>query len=195
MRTTARAAAVLLASTIVVGGTAATAHAQATTVKDKASDVVTYTSGSEDGTVLGYRDSIASGADIRSLKVNHGKKSVTLTVKFAELGPDTTISALFRVNGKKQPSLVLVSPSPGKADVYNRKGKKVCSARVTTRTGTKGFVKAVVKRSCLKNPKKIRVAADATAAVSSGGTFSVHYDVVSKNSVRTPTWTKTLKAS
>lgn len=195
MRTTARTAAVLLTTSLVIGGTAATAHAQATTVKDKTSDVVTYSDADQDGTLLSYSDSVASGADVRSLKVDHSKKSVTLTYKFAELGPDTTISAAFRVNGKKRPAFGLIGTSLRKAAVYNLKGKKVCSARVTAKTGTKGSVKVVVKRSCLKNPKKIQVAADASALDSSADTYSVHYDAVSKNSVRTATWTKSLKSS
>lgn len=194
MRTTTRAAAVLLTTTIVVGGTAATAHAQATTVKDKASDVLTYSDG-DNGTLLGYADSVASGADVRSLKVNHGKKSVTFTYKFAELGPDTTISAAIRLPGKKRPSYGLIGTSPHKVAVYNLKAEKQCSARVTSRTGAKGWVKVVVKRSCLKNPEKIQVAADASVNLSTtDDTYAFHYDAVSKKNIRTPTWTKFLKA-
>jgi hypothetical protein len=195
MHLIARAATTLVTTALVVGGTAAAANAQATTIRDKVSDVVTYSDTNQNGTVLGYTDSVATGADIRSLKVKHSTKSVTIALAFAELGPDTSMSAVFRLNGKKQPSLGLVSTGKRSADVFNLKGKKVCSAKLTTTTGTKGSIKAVVKRSCLKNPKKIKVGADATAFTQSGDTFTVHQDVVSTSSVRSFGYTKWLKAS
>jgi len=194
MRTCARAAAVLLTTTIVVGGTAATASAQSTTVKDRATDVLTYSDDDQDGTRLGYSASVASGADVRSLKVNHGKKSVTLTYTFAELGADTTISAAIRLKGKKRPAFGLIGTSLRTVGVYSLKGKKVCSARVSAKTGTKGWVKVVVKRSCLKNPTTFQVAANVQADVSTDDTYAFNYDAVSKKNIRTPSWTRFLRA-
>ena len=63
MRIIGRTAATLLTTTIVLGASATAATAQATTIKDKASDVVTYSDTNTDGSVLSYADSVASGAD------------------------------------------------------------------------------------------------------------------------------------
>lgn len=193
MRTSTRAAAALLTTTIVIAGTAATANAEAVTIKDRATDVLTYSDGDQ-GTRLGYSDSVASGADIRSLKVNYSKKSLTLRFTFAELGPDTTISGAIRLRGKKRPAFGLIGTSPHTVGVYTLKGKKACSARVSSRTGTKGWVKVVVKRSCLKNPQEIQVAANSEANVSTADSYAFNYDAVSKSNIRNPTWTRFLSA-
>lgn len=200
MRTLPRIAATAVATTALLMSTGATAHAQAVTVKDKSSDVVAYTSDDTDtGTVLGYQDSLDSGADVRSMKVKHTKKSISITLKAAELDRGAGITVMFKVPGKSQPQWILASMSRTKAVVFNANDtampEKVCNVPLTVKTGTKGSIKAVVKRSCLKSPKKIKVAAVMSTVEITGDTTSYKADVVSATSVRTPTFTKWLKAS
>jgi hypothetical protein len=194
MRIIGRTAATLLTTTIVLGASATAANAQATTIKDTASDVVTYseTSG-ENGTVLGYADSVDSGIDVRSLKVKHTKKSVTFTVKFARLSSNTGVSVAIRPNGKSEPDRVFFNTGRSSGEVYDMSDKTRCTVPVSTKLGKGGSIKATIKRSCLGNPKKIKISAAAVSVDPATG--ATVYDAVSKSSVRTPSETKWLKAS
>jgi hypothetical protein len=193
MRTTARVAAALMTTTIVVGGTATSAFAQATTVKDKSSDVISFIDDNDqNGVVLGYADSVASGADLRSLKVDHRKKDVKITLKFADLKKGTFVSVAFRPDNKKQPNRVLVNTGSKSGEVYDMKNKATCAVPLTTKLGRSGYIKATIKRSCLGSPKKIRVTAAALSYAANGG---VVVDSLSTGSPRGTTYTKALKAS
>ena len=193
MRIIGRTAATLLTTTIVLGASATAANAQATTIKDKASDVVTYSDTNTDGSVLSYADSVASGADVRSLKVKHTKKSLTFTVTFAQLSSDTGLSVAIRPHGKSEPNRVFFNTGRSSGEVYDMSDKTRCTVPVTTKLGKSGSIKATIKRSCLGNPKKIKVSA---AAISfDQATGATLFDAVSTSSVRTPSETKWLKAS
>jgi hypothetical protein len=196
MRTAHRVAAAVLTTTALIGATSAAAHAQSTTIKDKASDVVSYTDdGPETGVVLGYADSLASGVDVRSMRAKHTKKSVSINVKFASLASGASVAVPIRVNGKVLPQYFLISTSKTKGEILNNKLKKKCSVPLTTKLGKSGSVNAVIKRSCLDEPKKIKVSVSASAFTIDGESFSAHEDLLSPTAVRTPTWTKWLKAS
>lgn len=193
MRTSARVAATLLTTTIVVGGTATSAFAQAATVKDKSADVISYADEKdEQGTVLGYSDSVASGADIRSLKVDHGKKKVTVTLKFSNLKSTTTASIVFRPDNKRQPNRVLVNTGRKSGEVYDLKYKARCAVPLKTKLGKGGYVKATIKRSCLGTPKKLKVTASSYIFTANGGGV---IDSLSKGDPRGSSFTKSLKAS
>lgn len=196
MRTPHRIAAAVLTTSVIVAGTTAAAQAESTTLKDKSSDVVSLAGfDDEQGTQLGYADSVASGVDLRSMKVKHSKKSVTITLRFSELKSDTMVSAMFRLDGKSQPQRDLTSTSRKRAVITDNKGKKRCSVPLTTTTGTGGSVRAVIKRSCLGDPKKIKVAAAAYVFDVKQDDFSARVDVLSPTNIRTETYTKWLKAS
>lgn len=197
MNTFNRIAATAVASTALLMSTGVAAHAQSVTVKDKSSDVVVISSddANADGTVLGYQDSLDSGADVRSLKVKHTKKSISITVKLAQLDPEAVLSVGFKVPGKSEPQWTLARTGRTKAEVYDVKEKKACNAPLTVKDGAKGSFKATIKRSCLKDPKKIKVAAAVSTVELGDNSISFKHDAVSASSVRTPTYTKWLKAS
>lgn len=198
MNTIHRIAATAVTTAAVLMSTGVAAHAQSATIKDKASDVVAFSSEDtdENGTLLDYQGSLDSGADIRSMKVKHTKKSVSVTLKFAELDRDPTITVAFKIPGKSQPQRFLMNvTSRAKADVYDAKDKRICRVPLTIKPGAQGSVKAVVKRSCLGTPKKIKVAAVAATVQVDGTSYVVKQDAVSATNVRTPSWTKWLKAS
>jgi hypothetical protein len=194
MRLIGRTATALLTTAIVLGGTATAATAQSTTIKDKTSDVVTYADDNDmNGTALGYADSVASGADVRSIRVSHSKKSVTVTMKFARLKSDTTLSLAFRPSGKSRPNRVFTTTGRKSGVVYDLKNEARCTAPVSTKLGKGGSVRVTIKRSCLGTPKRLKVSAAAVRFDATTG--AVTYDVVSKSSVRSPSYTKWLKAS
>jgi hypothetical protein len=193
MRTSARVAATLLTTALAVAGTATAASAQTGTVKDKPSDVVSYADmNDQQGTLLGYADGVASGADIRSLTVDHGTKKVTVTLKFADLKNTTAVSVGFRPDNKRQPSRVLVNTGRKSGEVYTTSGRTRCAVPLKTKLGRGGYVKATIKRSCLGSPKKLKVTALAVRYSETGG---AQVDSLSKSDPRGTTYTKSLKAS
>jgi hypothetical protein len=196
MRTLARFATALVTTTIVVGATATTAHAQTTTVKDKASDVLSFTDQSTDtrGTQLGYRESVASGVDLRSLRAKHTKKSVAIRVKFADLGTETLPIIGLRLDDDSEPSRFVVVSASGEADVINAHGTKRCTVPLTAQLGASGYLNVVVKRSCLAAPKRVKVSVFAAREGFQGHNTPYMADTVSPDSVRGDGWTTWLKA-
>ncbi|MCL8250319.1 MULTISPECIES: hypothetical protein [Aeromicrobium] len=194
-----RAVTRLVASTAVAAGlvlsAGATAHADVTNVKDKASDVGFVPDVSGDAyDVLGYQASIDSGVDLRGMRVNHGDKTVTLRLKFAQLGPDTNISMQFRSNGRREVTHYLFSVSKRRAIVLDPEASDTCSVPLKTRTGRKGVLSATIKRSCLGNPERIKVSGGAFAGDLASEHGSVHADPISNTKVQGPSWTKWLKS-
>jgi hypothetical protein len=193
MRTSARVAATLLTTALAVAGTATAASAQTGTVKDKPSDVVSYADmNDQQGTQLSYSDSVASGADLRSLTVDHSTKKVVVTLKFADLKSTTSVFVDFRPNNKRQPDRVLVNTGLKSGEVYTAKGKVRCAVPLKTKLGRGGYVTATIKRSCLGTPKKVKVTATAVRYTDNGGAL---VDSLSKGDPRGTTYTKSLKAS
>ncbi len=133
MRLLPRLAGTAIASTALLLSTGMAAHAQSETVKDKTSDVVAYTSEDtdENGALLSYQDSLDSGIDIRSMRVKHTKKSFSVSLAFAELTRDPSITIAFRIPGKSEPQWFLNSSSRTKGHIYDAKEKKVCSVKLT----------------------------------------------------------------
>jgi Flp pilus assembly secretin CpaC len=201
MRTTARVAAALLSTTIVVGGTATTAFAQSSTVKDRASDVVSSDltlvgeEVQEQESVLSYRSSIASGVDLRSMRVSHGEKTVTVTLRFAELRRDAIAVVAFRLDGDAEPERILTNTSRRWGRVSDVDDKKKCTVPIQTKTGPKGTIRATIKRSCLGDPKRLKATAVSVALKDSDDSLSIRQDVLSTKNVKTPTWSKWLSPS
>lgn len=197
MRTSARVAATLLTTALAVAGTATAASAHTDTVKDKASDVLSFADQTTDekGTQLGYADSVASGVDLRSMRVKHTKKSVAIKVTFSNLARATTVYASVRVDGKSRPSRIVVNTGENKGKVFNARFDKRCTVPVTHKYGRGGSVSFVVKRSCLGDPQRVKVAASAFDEGFGTDNGAVKTDAVSPNNVRNVSYTSWLKAS
>jgi hypothetical protein len=197
MRTSARVAATLLTTALAVAGTATAASADTDTVKDKASDVLSFADQTtdENGTQLGYADSVASGVDLRSMRVKHTKKSVAIKIRFSNLGRATTVYASVRVDGKSRPSRIVVNTGENKGKVFNARFDKRCTVPVTHKYGRGGSVSFVVKRSCLGDPQRVKVTASAFDEGFATDNGPVKTDAVSPNNVRGSAYTSWLKAS
>jgi hypothetical protein len=197
MRTSARVAATLLTTALAVAGTAAAASADTDTVKDKASDVLSFADQTtdENGTQLGYADSVASGVDLRSMRVKHTKQSVAIKATFSNLAKTTIITASVRVDGKAKPSRLVFNTGRKKATVINARDEERCTVPVTHKYGRGGSVNFVVKRSCLGDPRRVKVAVSAIDAGIATDNGSFKADAVSPKNVRGSSYTSWLKAS
>jgi hypothetical protein len=197
MRLIGRTATALLTTAIVLGGTATASTAQSTTIKDKTSDVLTYADQTTDkrGVQLGYSESVASGTDLRSMRVKHTKKSVSVKITFSELAADTTVYVSLRLNGRSRLTHVLANTYDDTGVIINAQGRKQCSVPLKTHVGTGGSINAVIKRSCLGDPKKIKAAAFTVDQGFFGDNTPYTGDVLSSRGVRDEQWTKWLKAS
>jgi hypothetical protein len=195
MRLIPRIAAAMLTTTIVVGGTTTAGHAQSTTLKDKSSDVINYASMKDEvGVVLGYAESVASGVDLRSMRVKHTAKSVKVDIRLSHLKNDTTVFVSFRLDGSKKDSHFLYNTWEDRGQVVNARGQRKCKVPLTTKTGKNGSVSAVIKRSCLGDPKKLQASAGAMSPGAFETDVPILADPLSPSAVRTPTYTKWLKA-
>lgn len=207
MRTTTRAAAAVLTTAVVVAGTATSASAQSTTIKDRATDVVSTSLSLTDdvdldlddkGTPLTYAESLASGVDIRSMRVSHGKQTVGLTLRFSNLGRGAQTIVAFRLDGRSQPERVLVSTSSRSARILKDDGKadKDCRVPLTTKTGRNGYIRAVIDRSCLDDTRRIKVSsASVSITMPTEDSLVIVQDVISPKNLRVPSWTKWLRSS
>lgn len=202
-RTIVRLAATSATAAIMLASAGVAAHADSTVVKDRASDVLSSKlTLNEDETdivqtdsVLDYRRSIASGVDLRSMRVNHGKKTVSVTLKFAELRRDAVAVVAFRLDGKAEPERLFMNTAKRSGTVSNEKGKKQCKVPVTTRTGPKGFIRTVIDRSCLDDPTRLKATTVSISLKASDDSLTINQDVLSPKNVKTLRWTKWLKAS
>lgn len=191
-----RPAATAVAATALLLSAGATAHAQSETIKDKSSDVIRYADiDDEVGTVLNYSDSVASGVDLRSMRVKHTKKSVSVNLKLSHLSDDTSVVVMFRLNGAAEPSRMLVSALGTTGFVMTPGGNVRCHVPLKTRTGKSGSINAVIKRSCLGNPKKLKATVGSATSEIIVDDAPYSGDILSPTAVRTVTWTKWLKAS
>lgn len=192
MRTSARVVTTLLTTAIVVAGTATAASAQTTTTTDRTGGVISYADEQdEQGTQLSRADGAPTGVDIRSLKLDHGKKNVVVTLRVNGLRRDTDVQIAFRPDSKKQPNRILVNTGRTSGRVYNLNLDVRCKAVLKTRYGKNGYVKATVKRSCLGTPKKVRASAVAIRLAGTGG----FVDSLSKGNPRTEIYTRSVTAS
>lgn len=197
LRTVLRTTLTAAATTAVVVSAGTAAHAESDNVKDRATDVIRYQGADdENGTVLSYRESIASGTDLRGMRLKHGEKSVSVNLKFADLKKDTQIVVLFRLNGKTNPQRYLFSVGNRTAYLFDNKlSDDPCTIPLKVKTGRKGTIHAVMKRSCFDDPTKIK----ATAYVAGGdlttedGPYAEDY--LSPTRVRGISWTTWLRSS
>jgi hypothetical protein len=130
------------------------------------------------------------------MRVSHGKKTVSVTLKFAELRRDAVGVVAFRVNGQAEPDHLFLNTARHSGIVIDgNKGDEQCKVPVTTRTGPNGFIRMVIDRSCLDDPTRIKATTVSISFKEDGNSFTTIADVLSPKNVRVPRWTKWLKSS
>jgi hypothetical protein len=202
-RTIGRLAATTATSAVILASVGVAAHADSAVVKDRASDVIsTKLTVNEDETdfvqtdsVLDYRRSIASGVDLRSMRVSHGKKTVAVTLKFAELRRDAVAVVAFRLDGKAEPERLFMNTARHSGLVADQKDEEQCKVPVTTRTGPKGYIRTVIDRSCLDDPTRIKATTVSISLKETKDSLTINQDALSPRNVKTLRWTKWLKSS
>lgn len=149
------------AAVALVTGSTVASSAQSQTLKDKRADVVQYEGyEDDDGVVLDRTASVRSGFDATRATIKHGKKSLRVTMRFAELGTGPVqVYGSIRIKGKKSwPSYQIISGSSTRVDVYNRSySRYLCSGKITRKNGKNGTISYTIDRSCLKKPKALKV--------------------------------------
>ena len=205
MRTITHLIAGGIAATALVAGTAVTASAQSTTIKDKRADVVQYDGYADfeekSGVILNRAASIATGVDATSATVKYGKKSLKVTMRFAELGKlPIQIYGRIRVKGAKSwPSYWFDNEGSNKrVTVFDRKGtREVCKGKLTRKNGDKGTLSFTIANSCFKKPKKIKVDVGlfGFAGNLGGDDVTIYDESISSSKVKTTSFTKWLKSN
>lgn len=185
------------AATALLVCSGAAAQAQSTTRGDKAADVLSFADQTTDtqGTKLSFDDSVASGVDLRTVRVKHSTKSVAIKLTFSNLGAGTIPVMSLRLNGKSTPTRFVVIAGTGTAKVITAGGTRRCHAPLTGRLGTDGYLNVVIKRSCLGNPERIKVSAFAASEGYQGNNTPYLLDSLSSTQVRAEHWTGWLRSS
>jgi hypothetical protein len=185
---------------VTVLGTAPAAHAERASIKDKRADVVRTTYSADDLEVREERRltktaSRRSGIDATSVRYDHRSKTVSVTVRFARLKSDAGLYAeIYAPGSKKADFEVYGRMGSSVAEVVDPEYDVVCSGDFSSRTGKKGWMRLTVKRSCLGDLRKVRMAAGAYRTVEDGDAFVVYGDALSAKKVRTPHRTRLLAA-
>lgn len=204
MRTMFKLVTACLVTTAILGGTTAAASAKSETMKDKRADVVhvdVAPDGVETSSILDAAASYATGVDATSTTVKHGKNTIRVTIRFAYLSSrNVRATTLIRTSGKDRP---LFSAHGGGSNKYVYVYDKVDDARLCTRPqtykqGLRGYLTFTIRRSCIGNPKSIKVSSTIERTLwVSGVDRSSEYltEVIAPAAFRTPAWTRWLKSS
>lgn len=195
---TALTTATLAAVTVL--GTGSAAHAEQTSITDKRADVLrtTVSEDSEgDYERLSAAASKKSGIDAKGVRFKHGKKTVTITAKFSRLKSGSTIYVEFYKPGRRNASFMLYGwDGSRRADVLDRDFDRACTAKLRTRNGKNGSITVTVKRSCLDDEPKLRMAAGAYRTVMrSEESIDIYADMLSSKKILSPERSRLLKAS
>ncbi|WP_165570431.1 hypothetical protein [Aeromicrobium sp. IC_218] len=196
MRLTSLALAAGLA-TVAVLGTGTAAHAERATIKDKRADVVLTTMWDEgyQERQLGRTESKKSGIDAKSVRYDHRRRTVSVTVKFSRLKSDAGLSVEFYAPGSDEPDYELHGfLDSSDADVMDAGYEHACSASLKGRKGRNGWMTATVKRSCLGDLPKVRMAATAFRVVEKDASVLIYGDALSAKKIRTAQKSRALAA-
>jgi hypothetical protein len=190
---TARNAATALASVAgMLAATSTAAIASSYTVNDKNSDVQYYR-GFDDQSpeLLGHIPSIRSGVDVRSFRINHGTKYVSVRFNAVHL-QDEGLTATVQLQKNKQThsgdwlAILRVNTDPdgtihrGEVTILGEDEPR-CTVGMTITTGQYGTIYAQIPRACLGNPSSLR----AKAALSR---YYKPADDTAEESTRERTW-------
>lgn len=182
----------------LIAATAGSAHAAGTTVIDKRADVVRYEFDSNgqvdfsDPKYLNQADSIATGVDITSARVEHRKSTYFVRLQFAQLTNLQTDSyGVIQMRGSKY-SAVYYEARGTIVRVWDDKtGRRLCTGSSKRIPGDRGVIYASISRKCLGYPSQIRAGV---------GTFLedgdyLYDESVSPSKKQTTTYSKWLRSS
>lgn len=162
MRTIRSIATGCVVTAVLLGGTTVTASAQSETMTDRRADVTKLeqqAGGVTTKTVLDKGASVASGIDVTSSTVKHGKKSLRITTRFAFLSTrNVSITSVISVKGAGRTFVIENDERSNFVHVSRLDGSKVyCTVKLTYRAGENGYTTYTIPRSCIKNPRSIAV--------------------------------------
>ncbi|WP_019144203.1 hypothetical protein [Aeromicrobium massiliense] len=199
MRKVSSVATAGLAGVLVLGATAV-ADADQSTIRDKRADVLVGSVYDEDGDDFRRMNAIesrASGIDITSGRFKHGKKTISVTLRFARLKSNTIVLTEFYVPGRKKAAFTLrATTEHARATVVRGStGREACTAKLRARRGENGSVTATIRRSCLGSPSKLRMATTAVRFSYRGGELLSAGDPLSGKKVQSAQKTPFLRSN
>ncbi|MDX6276555.1 MAG: hypothetical protein QOJ72_683 [Nocardioidaceae bacterium] len=172
IRTARHTAAAIVSAAFVLAASSAAATAASDTTTDKNSDVQYY-KGFDDQSpaLLGHIQSINSGVDVRSFKISHSKKLVSVhfdVVHLQDKGITASVQlqknnqshsgdwlAIFRVQTASDSSGTV---HPGEVTILGE-AEPSCTVDVTITPGRYGTIHARIPRACLGDPSTLRASA------------------------------------
>jgi hypothetical protein len=188
---------------LLVLSTAPSAHAERRSMTDRRGDVSVQETTTGAATSDRARK-LARGVDTTGLRLNHGKKYVSVTILMADMKyDDLTINLRLSTVKRERPSYHLAFAADGAGFEFDRIRKyghlqAVCgrasgkhgsprSVVTTVKRRADGYVKVRIPRSCLGYPAKVAVAANTSlGSVSDLGSLT---DAVDPRRSDEPRWT------
>jgi hypothetical protein len=172
IRTARNTAAAIVSAAFVLAASSTAATAASHTTTDKNSDV-TYYRGFDDQEpqLLGHIQSVRSGVDVRSFKLNHGAKYVSIRFDVVHLQDERLTATVLLQKNKRSgtrdwsATFRVTTPVAPTGSVHTgmvtRPGEDdpICSVDVRVTSATHGTVYAQIPRSCLGNPSTLRAEA------------------------------------
>ncbi|TCI99462.1 hypothetical protein E0W78_06930 [Aeromicrobium sp. IC_218] len=116
-------------------------------------------------------------------------------MKFSRLKSDAGLSVEFYAPGSDEPDYELHGfLDSSDADVMDAGYEHACSASLKGRKGRNGWMTATVKRSCLGDLPKVRMAATAFRVVEKDASVLIYGDALSAKKIRTAQKSRALAA-
>lgn len=134
--------------------------------------------------------------DAKSVRYDHTRTTITVTVRFSRLKSDSGVYAeVYAPGSRKADFEVSGGVDDSKAEVYAPDDyEPICSGDVTSRRGRNGWVTVTVDRSCFGDLPEVRLAVGAARTLFGDDTFVSYHDVLSTKKIRTPQKTRLLTA-
>ncbi|WP_019144317.1 hypothetical protein [Aeromicrobium massiliense] len=188
-------------ATVTVLGTGTAAHAERASIKDKRADVVRTTYAMDDFEVqeerqLNTASSKKSGIDAKSVRYDHRRKTVSVTVRFSRLKSDSGVYVEVYAPGSKKADFE-VSGRVGDSQAYVTMPddyEPICTGDVASRRGKNGWVTVTVDRACFGDLPEVRLAVGAFRTLFDDDTLVTYHDALSAKKIRTPQKTRLLAA-
>ncbi|TCI99464.1 hypothetical protein [Aeromicrobium sp. IC_218] len=188
-------------ATVTVLGSGTAAHAERASIKDKRADVVRTTYSADEYEMVEQRQlnttsSKKSGIDAKSVRFDHDRRTISVTVRFSRLKSGSGMYVGIYAPGSKEPDFQAYGEvGESKSFVYGTEDyEDACSGDFASRRGRNGWMTLTIERSCLGDLPEIRMSVGASRLIQQDGALVTYRDALSVKKIRTPQKTRLLAA-
>jgi hypothetical protein len=165
-------------------------------LKSRDTDVIREAAHRPESSLWTADGALGSGVDTRSLRVKHGKKSISIGLHAGSVFYASWLSMRAEIRVSASKTYSFVNTSSKSARIENSSGKKICSAHYEVKVGKIGTAYALIPRKCLGYPKQIKVSvASFRMGKDDDGTYAALIDMINPDYLVKPATTKWLKSS